>query len=531
MGWTSLMIKVTAAVVIDVSFDGESTPLTFARGEQLDAVAQRWVDSHPGVVGAGCDHASCVASKLVRTMRQAMGAVEMLDFEEDVVDIARRAKACGVSSEAATALRVVDATAFGLEQTAGLCFVASEFDCEECAGVAALAAVASVRRDPRRGHALKFGAWAAYEVDRPELAAWFWSALAKLKRPARGASLLDPSLPEGVSPWTVRAPGLVRVDQAFEFGYVQYGGLHDAVLEHAGGQLRWILENTDATHCEATRDELRAAADAIDAAAREAQKRRGVAEHLKLADLGTQTFLGRAVCILESPRLADVIRSRDDVDRVVDAFNAAGVAVVDDFLTDEALAELRRFVLGSTIFTRAYIQGYLGAFLGDGFGASPLVLQVAADLRYRIFPRLLNDTTFRQAWAYVYPRRGDDGASHPRGIDPHADDADVSVNLWITPDDANLGRTGGGGLIIYDTVPPDDWTFSRANRDSVSINALLEGGAANATTVPYKCNRLTLLDGYRFHRTDDLDFKPGHANHRINLTFLFRKRHRPSPFV
>ena len=104
-----------------------------------------------------------------------------------------------------------------------------------------------------------------------------------------------------------------------------------------------------------------------------------------------------------------------------------GVAVVDGILKEETLTRLREFVLGSTVFTRAYAQGYLGAFLGDGFGASAVVQQVAAELR-ETFPELLGDTALRQAWAYAYPRDG-----HPRGIDVHSDDADVSVNIWITP--------------------------------------------------------------------------------------------------
>jgi len=59
-------------------------------------------------------------------------------------------------------------------------------------------------------------------------------------------------------------------------------------------------------------------------------------------------------------------------------FAASGVAVVDGVLGGDALAELRAFCEASTLFHKAYIQGYVGAFMGDGFGAAGLLHQVMA---------------------------------------------------------------------------------------------------------------------------------------------------------
>lgn len=168
--------------------------------------------------------------------------------------------------------------------------------------------------------------------------------------------------------------------------------------------------------------------------------------------------------------------------------------------------------------------GYLGAFLGDGFGASGAIQQVASELREAL-PELLRDCTLRQAWAYAYPRDAPSGKrSHPRGIDVHSDDADVSVNVWIAPDAANLNNQTGG-LRIYEAKPPDDWSFETANRDLDAIGSLL-GEDAPFYRVPYRENRAVVLNGHRFHQTDALDFAPGFLNHRINLTFLFGKRRR-----
>lgn len=416
--------------------------------------------------------------------------------------------------------------------------------------MAAYAAFASVSLDNSRAHALKFGSMSALEVSDPRSAAWFALSLARLKRPAHGSSRVVTSRHESQSlPWTIDAPGLVEIDEDLEFGHGQFGGLHDTAVEFAADQLRWIAERE--VPCE-TNVDLNQAAEGLDILAAEARQWRAegnagshhvpfslLAQRVSSAEGSAEAVdaamhvFGRLTCITPNPDppLPRTVRimHNSEVDRIVEQFASTGVAVVDDFFTVSALTALREFVLGSTIFTRVYIQGYIGAFLADGFGASAVVQQVADELRTLVFPDLLAGAQLRQAWAYVYARHGDDGSSHPKGIDAHADDADVSINVWITPDEANLKRRPGG-LVIYQPTQPKNWTFAKANHDSGAIYDYLENNAEEdaSITVPYRFNRATLLNGYRFHKTDTLDFKPGFGNHRINLTFLFKMRSGPS---
>lgn len=416
--------------------------------------------------------------------------------------------------------------------------------------IAVYAAFESVSLDNSRAHALKFGSLSALEISDSRSAAWFALSLARLKRPAHGRPRVFTSRPESHSlPWTIDAPGLVEIDEDLEFGHGQFGGLHDTAIEFAADQLRWIAEHR--VPCDTSVD-LNQAAEGLDILAAEARQWRAEgnagSHHVPLSLLAQRSFsaknsseaveaalhvFGRLTCITPDPDppLPQTVRIMHDseVDRIFEQFASTGVAVVDEFFTVSALTALREFVLGSTIFTRVYIQGYIGAFLADGFGASPVVQQVADELRTLVFPDLLAGAHLRQAWAYVYARHGDDGSSHPKGIDAHADDADVSINVWITPDEANLNRRPGG-LVIYHTTQPKNWTFAKANRDSGAIYDYLENNSDEDAriTVPYRFNRATLLNGYRFHKTDDLDFKPGFGNHRINLTFLFKLRSGPS---
>ena len=90
----------------------------------------------------------------------------------------------------------------------------------------------------------------------------------------------------------------------------------------------------------------------------------------------------------ESPP-ALCLNRRDDWSDVVQAFNGEGkgIVYVDHLLTPEALAQLQRFCLRSTVWRRPYPPGYLGANPESGF-FSPLLLQIAAELRQAI-PELL----------------------------------------------------------------------------------------------------------------------------------------------
>jgi Tfp pilus assembly protein PilF len=192
------------------------------------------------------------------------------------------------------------------------------------------------------------------------------------------------------------------------------------------------------------------------------------------------------------------------------------IMYVDHLLNDEALAGLRRFCLESTIWKKDYENGYLGAFLGDGF-SSPLLLQISEELRLR-FPGIFKDHRLRQAWAFKYD-------SQLRGLNIHADAAAVNVNFWITPDEANLDPDHGG-LVVWDKEAPKEWNFREYNNTVMEpkIREFLKSGKAQAVTVPYRHNRAVIFNSDLFHETDRIAFKDGYENRRVNITLLYGKR-------
>lgn len=192
------------------------------------------------------------------------------------------------------------------------------------------------------------------------------------------------------------------------------------------------------------------------------------------------------------------------------------IIYIDTLLRPEALAALQQFCRESTIWKKDYEDGYVGAFLGEGF-SSPLLLQVAEELR-TAFPGIFHQHRLLQAWAFKQ-----DSARRPLKI--HADAAAVNVNFWITPDDANLDPASGG-LIVWDKEAPRDWDFKVYNSTAFQpkIREFLDQSGASPVKVPYRANRALVFNSDLFHESDTCAFRDDYESRRTNITFLYGRR-------
>lgn len=226
-----------------------------------------------------------------------------------------------------------------------------------------------------------------------------------------------------------------------------------------------------------------------------------------------------AIAILSAPALpAGTIDPALDRAKAAAAFAGEGSAAtwLDGILTPEALARLRRFLLESTIWHDfSHIGGFVATYLEDGL-ACPLVLQIAAELRTAL-PEVLGPHPLTQAWAFK-------AFEQSAAVAAHADDAAVSVNLWLTPDDANFDR-GGGGLVVCRAPPPPNWEISGYDADAGRIAAFMQAHAGESLVVPHAQNRAVIFDARLFHKSAAPRFAPGYENHRINLTLLYGRAH------
>jgi hypothetical protein len=188
--------------------------------------------------------------------------------------------------------------------------------------------------------------------------------------------------------------------------------------------------------------------------------------------------------------------------------------VLDDFLTPGALAQVQKFCLESTVWRHPYKFGYVGAFPEDGFTSMSL-FAIAEELQAAL-GEAFNGYHLAQWWGFAYDAR-------LPGTDIHADDADFTLNLWVTPDSANLNPSTGG-IVIWDKTAPENWSFNDYNSGGGRVRQFLREQNAESEAIPYRANRAVLFEGHLFHQTDEFTFAPGFANRRRSLTFLFRRR-------
>ena len=197
-------------------------------------------------------------------------------------------------------------------------------------------------------------------------------------------------------------------------------------------------------------------------------------------------------------------------------FNSSNqIMYIDNFLSDEALIELREFCLASKVWNKEYQNKYLGAFSDRGF-ISTIHLQIAIELKKKL-PKLFGPHKIEKFWGFKYD------TTLGKGINIHADDALHNLNFWITPDEYNNNKNSGG-LKVYDIPAPDNWSFRDFNEKPNKIYKFLKDNNANCVNIPYKFNRAVLFNSAYFHETDEIDFKDQYEGRRINNTYLFGNR-------
>lgn len=222
-----------------------------------------------------------------------------------------------------------------------------------------------------------------------------------------------------------------------------------------------------------------------------------------------------AIHITEAPEVpGSALGPRPDREVVVESFRsgATGAVYFDELLSARALVSLRRYLLESTIWHDfSHIEGFVASYLEDGL-ACPLLLQIAEELR-ATFPELLGPYPLSQAWAFK--------AVDPRTtIDVHADDAAISVNLWITSREANRDAAHGG-LVVCLEPPPPEWAPTDYVRDRDRAVHFLEQNGQNSLLVPYRENRAVLFESRLLHYSDAPNFFDSYDNHRVSVTLLF----------
>jgi hypothetical protein len=190
-------------------------------------------------------------------------------------------------------------------------------------------------------------------------------------------------------------------------------------------------------------------------------------------------------------------------------------AVLDDVLTNEVCDAVREELMSSWAWQLMNSDGK-ELFVRD-FGSAP-VEAVAAELIERL-PKVLGGLSLEQYIAFWHHQNA--------GLYAHSDIGQVSLNLWLTPDEYNRNPESGG-LILHDVKRRDDMEIHEFNCAPWSTDYLAANTKGNVVRVPYRFNRAVLFDSRTFHASDGpLDFvNEGPESIRLNLTFMFDERAR-----
>ena len=98
----------------------------------------------------------------------------------------------------------------------------------------------------------------------------------------------------------------------------------------------------------------------------------------------------------------------------------------------------------------------------------------------------------------------------------------MNLNLWITPDEANMDpSTGGITVWDYNVDTEKEFELYQSQFGEEQLSTILREFKTQSISIPYKRNRFVLFDSNRVHETSAMHFKSGHKNRRINLTWLF----------
>ncbi len=230
-------------------------------------------------------------------------------------------------------------------------------------------------------------------------------------------------------------------------------------------------------------------------------------------------YYDRIIYYTDAPHVSgSAVNEGLDWKSIEKSYQASSVVYFDDFLTPDTLEGLRKFCLESTVFFRHSEAGFVASYMHEGFNCS-LLYQIIAELK-RNLPSVLGGLSLNNMWIYRYASRGN-------GVKTHTDDASVTINFWITPDEANLNLNSGSGLVVYDQKQPFDWDWLKYNvqKDDphiqAQINAFLE--TAHSLNIPYRCNRAVIFHSKLFHRSDPFHFRDSFESRRMNVTMLFGK--------
>lgn len=195
---------------------------------------------------------------------------------------------------------------------------------------------------------------------------------------------------------------------------------------------------------------------------------------------------------------------------IEDQYVRDGVTYVDSLLDIQSIEALRMLAL-SIDFRHDVYQDYSA-------------LEFSRDT---IWPQALNDVvielehtmsmTFKRGWFFIYDSRSEGVKIH---VDPMSE---MTVNLWVTPDECMEGGVGFNGLDVWKIKPKPEWGYDVSNGNTQICEQYIKEANPELVRIDYKHNRAAIFNSDYLHQSQPVWTKEGAENRKINYALLFER--------
>jgi len=208
-----------------------------------------------------------------------------------------------------------------------------------------------------------------------------------------------------------------------------------------------------------------------------------------------------------------VINEDQDWDYINKNYEQDSVVVIDNFLYNSFIIELRKYTLLTNVRHDIYPDYAALNFKREQKFLWFKILSNLVD-ECKVYMPFLKGYNFERAWSFIY-----DNISN--GVGVHADPAAVNFNLWVTPDNSLHLSPEDNGLSIWKIKRPAEWEHKDYNGNAEKSLEFIKENNITSTNIPYRYNRVVAFDSSYFHQSLPVRSKSGYQNRRINYTFLF----------
>lgn len=196
--------------------------------------------------------------------------------------------------------------------------------------------------------------------------------------------------------------------------------------------------------------------------------------------------------------------------QVEDQYIKNGVTFIDNVLDENSIQALRNFALSVDFRHDVYNDYSALEFSRDGIW--PHVLDnIVVDLE-----RIMS-MTFKRGWFFIYNNISE-------GVKIHVDPlSEMTVNLWVTPDECMEGGTGYNGLDVWKIKPKPEWGYDISNGNTQLCEEYIKESNPEKVTIEYKFNRAAIFNSDYLHQSQPVWTKDGADNRKINYALLFER--------